>query len=757
MLLLALVPAAALHAQRAQPTPTAAAASDELPASADDELTAAETDQFLNLGDFVDNEQSLYGPYDARYITVRLPATWQLEPGAELRLDYKTFIGGSTTTVTDAVGLGGFMDVRFNNVSLGQIVLDESGEHSLTLPISTTAFKTDNPDGSHVLSFSLDAGLHCNDAAQTNVVLRNTTVLVLPHSIVPPPTDLENLPLPLYQKSLEDDLVTVVVPDAASVAEVRAALIVSAALGQQTFNQVTLQLLPVSKLASVEDTDHIVLVGRAQSLGAVLKQMDLPAAPTASGFASPLIQPDDGVLQMVQSPWNADRVVLVVSGSSDAGVIKASQALSNGHINPTDAPNLAVVADVNVPSTIVTDTAALATTGVITPGNPITVRLSNLGYDTRTAFGIGAHYLDYQFVVPNGTELSDEGTLELHFAHSNLLDFDVSGMLVKINDHPISSVRFDENSSQRGSVQLRIPKNTIQPGPNTLLISADLVPQTPCIDPNLAGVWMAIQNDSLLSLPLQPKRDDTRPAMNLLNYQRLLTEERSLSNLAIIVPPAAPTAWQVAAKLVADLANQVPAGMQDFAVLFSDQALTETLALSNIMLVGQPAKLPWVAEQGPQFPLVFPPDSNLPTLGNERVLYRLPADLSRGYLTLARSPYDPGHVVLGVLGSTTEGLDWAGRALLLGRLRSQLDGTVAIVNDERVSVEDTALSSDTSILAENAIPEAEVTETYLQTQPVEKPKWVLYVIAVSMVLMWLILAFVGVRALRRRRQRLQHE
>ena len=58
----------------------------------------------------------------------------------------------------------------------------------------------------------------------------------------------------------------------------------------------------------------------------------MPAPLTNNAFNPQGMQTDDGILELAVSPWNNARSLLIVSGNTDAGVVKAAQALSNNNI-----------------------------------------------------------------------------------------------------------------------------------------------------------------------------------------------------------------------------------------------------------------------------------------------------------------------------------------------------------------------------------------------------------------------------------------
>ena len=68
------------------------------------------------------------------------------------------------------------------------------------------------------------------------------------------------------------------------------------------------------------------------------------------------------------------------------------------------------------------------------------------------------------------------------------------------------------------------------------------------------------------------------------------------------------------------------------------------------------------------------------------VRFRLPADASVGYLELFPAPWSQDRAVLAVLGSTVQGVQWAGVSLTLPELRGQLANNLAIIQEQQIVV-----------------------------------------------------------------------
>jgi cellulose synthase operon protein B len=310
-------------------------------------ITSADAVTFQQVGQ---DEILLTGPYDTHTFLFGVPADWKPAGDAFLNLfmtvSFNTNVQNPVTNNLNMIS-GGVMQVRLNGVSLGILQLNRIGEVNERLTIPERALKSRRSDGRMEMNFILDSGLTCTVNQQMNVIIHPSSQFILPHETVTPDTSLTNFPYPLYQDSIYPDTAVIVIPDDPSAAELQAAMTLAAGLGNLTSSALTTTLTTASQLTpDVLANQHIILVGKAGSLP-MLSQLTLPLGVTVDASGGQFVidggGTDDGVIQMINSPNNSSRVVMVVSGNTDAGVVKAAQAISTGLLRPNRAPNLAIV------------------------------------------------------------------------------------------------------------------------------------------------------------------------------------------------------------------------------------------------------------------------------------------------------------------------------------------------------------------------------------------------------------------------------
>jgi hypothetical protein len=690
-------------------------------------ITLAADQDTVSLAQLGVGEQSLRGPFDAAQLDFSLPATWQLDDGAQLQLNLATFFAGQAGA--DAAGqpsgaarsFGGTLQVVVNDVRVGTVLLDHIGERTVSVPISMDALTAPRRDDRYRLSLLLDTAEQCGLEQYTNLIIRSSSALVLPHRIVAPPTALAELPRPIVQRSFTPDAATIVTPDQPSAGELQAALAIAAGLGRMTDSSFELALRPVSRLTdNLRATTHLIVVGAADRLP-LADRLDPQPLTDDDG--------DDGVVQMVLSPWNTANVALIATGRNDAAVIKAAQAISTGALRGAEQPDRAIVAGIQ-PATNASATGVDRT-------------FAALGYDVQQMYGQGAQYAAYSFELPAGQVITEAAYLDLAYVHTALLDYDQSGMTVSLNGEPIASVRLDDQSTRLSSTRIDLPNSALRSGSNTLVIRGDLLPRAICTDPRGNGLWLTIRPESSLHLPLSAAPSQTAAlALDLKHYPLPLTASPNLQRVAFVVPADDPVAWDVAMQIAVDLGRQSPGALADLAVV-SGVVPEQLRRERDLVLVGRPSALPLIAELSAALPAPFAAGSDLAADPPTQVIYRRASDASVGYIELLAAPWDAQRSVLAALGSTDEGLRWAGAALTMPERRSRLSGNLAVVDDDQIEAIDTRPSAGDAT-EEAAQPEA--------SQSAARPLSRMILLAAGSVALLLLIIVVSLLLLWRRRR-----
>ncbi len=688
------------------------------------------------------SETILTGPYDTTTLLFGVPADWNLTGGASLDL-FMTVVFNTNAlgSVNSGFMYGGTFYVRLNGVTVGILTLNQVGDVHEHLVIPETALHSRRSDGRMELTFLLDSGLTCQVNQQMNVIVQPISRFILPHTTVTPDTSLVNFPRPIYQDSIYPDTALVVVPEKATAGELQSALTVAAGLGNLTSSALTMTLTTVNELTPEQQaTQHLILVGNAASLP-MLNELNLPMPASGSQFQGS--NPDDGVVQMVNSPWNPAKAVLLVSGNNDAGTIKAAQAVSTGILRSNSAPNLALIEQVDpqpVPVSL-----------------PVDQKFSDMGYDRQVLERLGINTATYNFYIPPGQTLAQDSYLELVYGHSALLDYDRSGVVVLLNDQPIGSARFSDATAAQSinQVQITIPSSVVVPGRNRLDVRATLVLRDNCIGPELNGQWLTIWPESRLHLPLSPAQASPELGFDLSAYPLPFVLHPTLGSTAFVLQRDDPKAWRTALRIARYLGDRTNGPLTTLAAFFGDDVPAAERAKYNFLVIGRPSQMPVVKEINASLPAPFGEGGDIASENNLQVKYRVPSDSPIGYVQMLPSPWNPDLVVIAALGNDVQGVAWASSALVDAPVRSLLAGNFAVINGRQVISTDTRLKSLPAETAPGEVPGVAVVQPSLDlTLPVaSRPAWILPALVVSAALAVLILLVVATSSWARNRAR----
>jgi len=747
-------PVLTAQAQDGVPTPTPTPISSLVPLLTPD-VTKPDPN-VVTFAQFGEDEIRLTGPYDGQVLTFALPADWKLAPGARLNLSYEVSFDKRVVSFSNLLVNGssaGTLSVFLNGVTIGVLQLDEIGGMEKEFYIPLNAYVSPRADGRMVLSFSLDSGAFCLlSGGNLMLLIHPTSSLVLPHDNVPLPTSLVNFPRPIFQDSFEKDTVLFVVPDVPSTAELQAAFTVASGLSNLSGNKIVMDMTTLIKFKpeeknSTQGANHIIFIGKPTSLS-ILRLLHLPHPVKGGQFEMMGSSPDDGLIEMINSPWSSSHIVFVVSGNTDQGVVKAAQAVSTGVLRPSYFPNLAVVQQVQP------DVASISQATDFT--------LADLGFKGDVIEGRGSGGSVYRFYIPPGWTVAPDANFELHFGHSALVDYDQSGIIVMLNDRPIGSVRMDEAMANQPINQVRIalPSSAVEVGYNNLEIIVDLSPVDICSPLGSEGLWVTIWPESVFHLPLTPITADEVSTENLNDFPEPYTYSPTLGNTAFVVARNDLEAWRGALKIASYLGEATKGPLTELSVFWGNAIPDADRSKYNFLVVGRPSQLPIVGELNQYLPGPFLDEKEMTTANNYQVTYRIPPDSPMGYIEIIESPWNPDNVVLAILGNTTQGVSWAASALVDPLLGQQLAGNFAEVTDQQIVTTDTRIASIEAERASNGASSGTGVPSELSTGEEGQPlssglDWVLLALILTVVL---IVAIVIVAIVRNRfRDRSRHK
>jgi hypothetical protein len=703
----------------------------ELPQSAA-QLSAvtAQSGDLVTFSQLATNDIFLNGPFDASSIYFSLPANWRVTSGAQLNLSMTVTFNQNVQTPSGTFqGSAGGITVTLNNVLVGVAPITSSGEVTFQFPIPPEALAVPRTDGLYQLRFLLESGWTCQFDENMLVVLHTSSSMVLPHESILPDTSLTKFPSPIYQGDAIFMLpVLVVIPDKPTVAELQSAMTVAAGFGNLSSRKLVMDLNTVSHLTSEQMTNNnLILIGKAATLP-ISDKLNFPLPPTSGAFSNSGGNPDDGIIQLVNSPWSDDKVVLVVSGNTDAATIKAAQAVSTGSLRSNVQPNVAIV-DV-VKST------------PISKSSRVDQSLTDMGYGGKQLTDVGVNYVGYMFNVPPGQTITKDAYFELQFGHSSLLQFDRAGIVVSVNGKPIGSVSLTEETARQAVNQVRfsIPPTVVLTGNNSLEVKVSLIPVDRCSNPDLNGVYANIWPESNLHLPMVQAVISPTANYDLISYPAPFAYESTLNSTAFVLQHDDLASWRDAFHIASYLGDRSNGPVTTLSVFYADKLPEAERSKYNFIVVGRPSQLPVLSELNKLLPAPFDLGQDVALEPEMQVKYRINPKAAVGYVEMLASPWNADNVILVAAGNDSQGVNWAA-SHLIEPLSWTLAGNFAVINDQRVYTANTRMTTITpgiSISATQA-PVLEVVPPVIETgTPAPyRPAWILPALVVSVVLILL--------------------
>ncbi len=396
----------------------------------------------------------------------------------------------------------------------------------------------------------------------------------------------------------------------------------------------------------------------------------------------------DGIVQVIVSPWDQTRAILIITGLSDEAVYKASRAMSFESYFP----------GMEGSSALVRQARPLSELPVEPPSTDRT--FADLGYGDKVLSG-SFEEADYYFDIPLGWRLTKAAYLDLRFSHSQLLNYGASSLNVLFNNQPIATIALSDETSLSGKLKVALPPAQARPGQsNRISIQTEMSPFDRCAQ---VDMWLLLSSESVLHL--DHKEQDGR-SLDLDVYPYPFDQRPGLTDVLFVLPPEPGVEeWEEAVRLAAGLGSAASGPNFAPAVALGDTWSEAELSDYYLIAIGRPSRNPALRQINTQLPQSFQPGSDEIEQRIDEVVFRLPPGLSLGLVQLIASPWNEARAFLAVTGTTDEGIRWATH-VLMNRYWA-LKGNLALIKGDQVNTVDTRglTSSGLAIAVATAVPE----------------------------------------------------
>jgi cellulose synthase operon protein B len=695
----------------------------------------------ITFTDFGIDDVTFISDDESTTLRFAFPADWDFQEGISFQLDTNSLLFGPDYSGDYVENATGILNIEFNDYVLDSIIFNWGVEGLLDIFVPAEMLISQRSDQRHDLHLTIRSGVKCGKLLVSGIFIKPNSTVTIPHHYRSPSTDLRALPYPIYQQSFLEDSAVIVVPNNPSTSALEAAMNVSTGFGYATDEKLSLSLVPEWQLTNdLKDNNHLIFVGELDLFNS-FAEFDLPIEEEATGNQ---VDEEDGIIQMIVSPYNNNKVVLVVTGLESAGVGLAGQVISAFNIRTSQPHNVAIIKDINPTTLNEVDT------------NIVNATLEQVGFDNILIDRVGTNSAEIEFQVDNLNTIGYGAYIDVALSHSTLINYDNSGINVLVNKIPIGSIKLSNDTSDKHIKRISIPINVFVSGINTLSFQVMLNADDECFFRDEGTIWANILAETKLFIP---QASDLRLIENApidLNvYPNPYVFPPTLSDTTIVVPPNDPSAWNVAMKIAANLGRSSDGDTTFLAVQYSDD-VNDITKSEHLIIIGTATELSILSELAEYLPAQFEEESNFI---NEDILpieYEMPEWRDIGYVMQFPSPFAEDRVVLLVTGSTDQGVEWSGNALTESVLRRSLFGDFAIIDDieimaqrlqpipKRVSTENPELSEDTV--------ETDPTIEVLLDESKEianRPDWIIPAMRLVLVLMGGVILFVALTSILR--------
>lgn len=656
-----------------------------------------ELDNIFTFGELGYDEKIMVAPYDSVKILFSIPPTWQLQDGGKIILRYD--LSYSSSPLESQPALGGALLVYFNDVILDTIYLDQAGPVTKELVIPANALQPLTKDGRYYIGIFFDASVNCSDKSiNSNLVISAQSEVSFSYTDISPTTNLSDFPKPFYQpQSLVKRPTTIVIPDKPSIAEVQAALGVSAGLGSATSGGLETNLVLVSQLSEImRNNNNLIFVGLPTQFP-FLQNVILPVPINDGKLGVNGAKTDDGIVQMALSPWNSSAVIMFVSGNTELALTKASAIIGAERIVTSSRPDVVVVDNI--------------TTGDFAQPVSEASTFSDLGYGNVTLGDAGGQYVSYSFPASSEQATATGSYIDLVTSRSNLLNFDQTGISIILNGKIISSLVFKEDAEQITTTHIKLLPNYLRRGNNLLEIITDLSPRSGCYSKELQGNWVTISETSMIYAPALGQAASLEKSVDLKNFPDLFLAADNLSEVAFVLPHDDPASWNQASRIAYYLGQRGNVLITDLLAAYGDAVPEEILTQRNMIIIGRASKLPIMDKMKDVLPAPFSAGTDEALQPAMLVNYRLLPGVNVGYVQLFPSPWNSSRAILAVMGNSDQGVPMAGSSLTEQTLLAALQGNFAIIYGDQILTTDTRLGPSREGLAGQLPDAASVTIT----------------------------------------------
>lgn len=321
---------------------------------------------------------------------------------------------------------------------------------------------------------------------------------------------------PYPYSEVEDKLnldTTMVVPDNMTRGESTAVFNLASEFGKTTKNDnLKLNVKLYSEMKNWSE-DNIIYVGKPENTAEEI--LNILSTKEQTLLSS------NCIIKQVDSPYNKNKKMMVIIGSNEEDLIKASNLLVENKLSNQVLSSSVIV---NKNTNVKTNEQQELNLSHLT--------LKDLGYSDFLLEGAFNQQALFDVKIPKGKILDYGSKIVLNLRYSDNLDFEKSLVTVSINDVVVGSKKLDRSHSNNDKLELKIPKDIDNKDYYQVKLAFNLsIKNQNCITRESNNPWAYVLNSSYLELSTKNKE-----SLSFESYPYPFVKDDEFNDLTVIMP-----------------------------------------------------------------------------------------------------------------------------------------------------------------------------------------------------------------------------
>ncbi|MFL8673999.1 cellulose biosynthesis cyclic di-GMP-binding regulatory protein BcsB [Clostridioides sp. GD02404] len=321
---------------------------------------------------------------------------------------------------------------------------------------------------------------------------------------------------PYPYSEVEDKLnldTTMVVPDNMTRGESTAVFNLASEFGKTTKNDnLKLNVRLYSEMKNWSE-DNIIYVGKPENTAEEI--LNILSTKEQTLLSS------NCIIKQVDSPYNKNKKMMVIIGSNEEDLIKASNLLVENKLSNQVLSSSVIV---NKNTNVKTNEQQELNLSHLT--------LKDLGYSDFLLEGAFNQQALFDVKIPKGKILDYGSKIVLNLRYSDNLDFEKSLVTVSINDVVVGSKKLDRSHSNNDKLELKIPKDIDNKDYYQVKLAFNLsLKNQNCITRESNNPWAYVLNSSYLELSTKDKE-----SLSFESYPYPFVKDDEFNDLTVIMP-----------------------------------------------------------------------------------------------------------------------------------------------------------------------------------------------------------------------------